>query len=152
MSDTGPARVLVVDDDQHVGLMLEKLLRREGYLVDVALDGPAALNAVAASTPDLVLLDVVLPGVDGITVCRRIKQEPATRLTPVILITGVNQSDMRVEGLEAGADDFLTKPVDTRELLARAHSLLRLKRYTDDLDAAASIITTLAVMIESRDV
>jgi len=147
---TGP-RVLVVDDDERVTSYFERLLEKDGCIVTVAADGPSALEAVTRNAPDLILLDVVIPGLDGFEVCRRLRREPATRLTPIILITGLGEHDRKIEGLEAGADDFLTKPVDTQELLARARSLLRLKRYTDDLDSAASIIMTLAVMIESRD-
>jgi len=145
------ARVLVVDDDERVTRFFERLLSREGYTVQVVRDGPSALAAVASACPDVVLLDVLIPGVDGFHVCRRIRQEPATRLTPVIVVTALSDREKRIEGLKAGADDFLTKPIDTHELLARVRSLVRLKRYTDDLDSAASIIMTLAVMIEARD-
>jgi putative two-component system response regulator len=148
---SGSARVLVVDDDPHVTSLLERLMRKEGHVVDVAGDGAACLEAVAAHPPDLILLDVVLPQLDGFSVCRRLKRDPATRLTPIILITGVDDPDAKVQGLDAGADDFLAKPIDIRELLARSRALIRLKRYTDDLDSAASIVMTLAVMIEARD-
>jgi putative two-component system response regulator len=93
----------------------------------------------------------MLPGMTGFEVCRRLKQDVATRLTPVIIITGLDAKKERVEGLDAGADDFLTKPVDTAELLARVRSLARMKRYTDDLDSASAILTALAAMIEARD-
>ena len=93
----------------------------------------------------------MMPGLNGFEVCRRVKGDAATRLTPVILVSGMYEQDIRVQGLEAGADDFLTKPFDTRELLTRARALVRLKRYTDDLDPAASIVTTLATMIETHD-
>ena len=144
-------RVLVVDDEAPVTALLDRLLRAEGYAVDVAFDGESALARVAQAPPDLILLDVVLPGLNGFAVCRRLKDDPATRLTPVILVSGIHEPDIRVQGLEVGADDFLTKPFDTRELLTRSRALVRVKRYTDDLDPAASIITTLAVMIEARD-
>jgi putative two-component system response regulator len=90
-------------------------------------------------------------GLDGFEVCRRLRSDPATRLTPVIIITGLRAREDRIEGIEAGADDFLTKPVDNHELLARVRSLARVKQYTDDLDSAASIIMALASMIEARD-
>jgi putative two-component system response regulator len=144
-------RVLVVDDDRQVTGVFDRLLHREGYEVEVAHDGEAALRAVAERPPDIVLLDLVMPGPDGFEVCRRIKQDAATRLLPVVLVTGNHEPDKRVEGASAGADDFLSKPVDAQELLARVRSLVRLKRYTDDLDSAASIIMMLAVMVESRD-
>jgi putative two-component system response regulator len=144
------ARVLVVDDDEGITTLLERLLASNGYLTAVASDGPSALAAIVSDPPDVILLDVVMPGLDGFTICRGLKSDPATRLTPVILITGLADHDTRISGLAAGADDFLTKPVDVQELLARVGSLARLKRYTDDLDSAASIIMALAVMIEAR--
>ncbi len=144
-------RVLVVDDDQRVTAVFERLLSREGYQVAIAHDGVEALEAVAAQTPDIVLLDVVMPGMNGFDVCRQLKQDHKTRLLPVVLVTGNQERDKRIEGATAGADDFLSKPVDAQELLARVQSLVRLKRYTDDLDSASSIIMMLAVMVESRD-
>jgi len=146
-----PLKVLVVDDEDHVTDFLMRLLTAEGHSVQIARDGPTALQAVAENPPDVLLLDIVMPGIDGIEVCRRLKREPTTRLLPVLLVTGHAERERRIEGLEAGADDFLTKPVDTQELLARVRSLGRMKRYTDDLDTAASIIMALAVMIEARD-
>src|SRR3984893_15989144 len=145
------SRVLVVDDEQGVSSLLERLLVSRGYVVSIATNGPEALAAIVRDPPDVILLDVVMPGMDGFTLCKRLKGDPATRLTPVILITGLADQDTKIKGLAAGADDFLTKPVDTQELLARVGSLARLKRYTDDLDSAASIIMALAVMIEARD-
>jgi len=145
------ARVLVVDDDPGVCGFLSRLLSTEGYLVDVAGDEESALAEIAAHHPDVILLDVVFPGTDGFTLCRQLKRDSATRLTPIILVTGLSDRESRIKGREAGADDFLTKPIDGPELLARVASLVRLKRYTDDLDSAAAIITTLAVMIETRD-
>jgi len=143
--------ILVVDDDEGVRAFFQRLLGREGYVIETAPDGEAALAAVSACAPDVVLLDVTIPDPDGFEVCRRLRQEAATRLLPVIFVTGRDSRKDRIKGLEAGADDFITKPVDTSELLARVRSLIRLKHYTDDLDSAASIITTLATMIESRD-
>jgi putative two-component system response regulator len=143
--------VLVVDDDPGITSLLSRLLAHEGYLVSVAGDAEAALTSVATDDPDVILLDVTFPGADGYTVCQQLKRDTATRLTPIILVTGLSDRESRIRGREAGADDFLTKPVDTQELLARVASLVRLKRYTDDLDSAAAIITTLAVMIENRD-
>jgi putative two-component system response regulator len=143
--------VLVVDDDEQVRSFLLRLLQREGYSVDLAGDGRSALAAVTFHNPDVILLDVDIPEPDGFEVCRKLRQEQATRLTPVIFVTALNRHDQRVEGLACGADDYLTKPLDTEELLARVSSLARIKQYTDDLDSAASIIVTLATMIESRD-
>ena len=144
-------RVLVVDDEPAVAEVLRRLLVKEGYGVDVCNDGQAALNAMPAVRPHLVLCDVNMPGITGIEVCRRLKQDPIYRLTPVVMVTGQAQREARLEGLAAGADDFLAKPVDPQELLIRVRSLVRIKRYTDDLDSAASIIVAMALLIEARD-
>jgi putative two-component system response regulator len=144
-------RVLVVDDDNGITRLLTEALTRHGYDVDAVYDGLTALHVVRERTPDVVLLDVVLPGLSGYEICSTLKRDPATRLLPVVLITGLTEQAERVAGLKAGADDFLTKPIELNELLARVASLARIKRYTDDLDSAASIIMMLATMIESRD-
>lgn len=144
-------RVLVVDDDPGIAALFTRILSQDGYVVQVAVDAEAALAGVAAHNPDVILLDVMFPGANGFILCQQLKRDSATRLTPVILVTGLSDRESRIKGRQAGADDFLTKPVDPQELLARVASLVRLKRYTDDLDSAAAIITTLAVMIETRD-
>jgi putative two-component system response regulator len=146
-----PGKVLVVDDDAANVRLLTKLLTREGYIVVSAADGEEALAMVASAHPDLVLMDVLMPKLSGYEVCERIKHNPATRLTPVVLITALHEREHKIQGINAGADDFLTKPVDAHELKARAYSLVRLKRYTDDLDSAESVIMSLALVIEARD-
>lgn len=144
-------KVLVVDDEAANVKLLKALLTREGYTVVTACDGEEALAMVASTHPDLVLMDVLMPKLSGYEVCERIKHNPATRLTPVVLITALHEREHKIQGINAGADDFLTKPVDPHELRARAHSLVRLKRYTDDLDSAESVIMSLALVIEARD-
>lgn len=151
MSVIDGARVLVVDDDPGVSSLLTRLLTTEGYSVCVAADAASALEAVASHNPDVILLDVVLPDGDGFVLCQTLKRDALTRMTPVILVTGLTDRESRIKGRQAGADDFLTKPVDAQELLARVGSLTRVKRYTDDLESIASVITTLIVMIETRD-
>ena len=151
IDQTRAARVLVVDDEESIQNLLARLLSAQGYTVDCASDGEAALSRIRKEQPDVVLLDVIMPGDDGVEVCRRLKQDPATRLLPVVLMTGAGGPEKRVEGAKAGADDFLTKPFEFNELLARVGSLARIKRYTDDLDSAASIIGVLATIIETRD-
>jgi putative two-component system response regulator len=98
-----------------------------------------------------VLLDVMMPGMNGFEVCRRLKADPVTRLTPVVLVTTLNTRDERIEGVEAGADDFLTKPVDMEQLRARVRALLRVKHFTDDLDSAEAVLLNLARAVEARD-
>src|SRR5205823_6578929 len=143
--------VLVVDDEQATTTFLTHLLGGEGYIVKIAHDGPSALEHIAIDPPDIVILKVLIPGLDGFDVCRKLKREPATRLTPILLMTPLSAKEHRIEGLEAGADEVFASPIDTAELLTRVRVLTRVKRYTDDLDAAASIVMTLALIIESRD-
>jgi putative two-component system response regulator len=144
-------KVLVVDDVAANVELLRTLLAREGYMVFTAADGEEALEMVASRQPDLVLMDVLMPKLSGYEVCERLKQNPATRLTPVVLITALHEREHKIRGINAGADDFLTKPVDAHELKARARSLVRLKRHTDDLDSAESVILSMALVIEARD-
>ena len=146
-----PPTVLVVDDDEAIRLLFGRWLAGQGYTVVAVGNGEAALEAVRKQRPDVVLLDIAMPGLNGVEVCQRIKREEATRLTPVILVSAVDGVEDRIAGLAAGADDFLSKPPDVNELLTRVGAVVRVKRYTDDLDSAASIITTLATMIEARD-
>jgi len=146
-----PGKILIVDDESAARLALATLLRREGYEVDEVHDGASALARCATFRPDLVLLDILMPGISGFEVCRRIKTTPETRLTPVVLITGLSAAEDRIEGINAGADDFLSKPIDFNELLARTRSLLRLKQFTDELEHAEGVLFSLAESIEARD-
>ena len=126
--------VLVVDDDQDMANFLAHMLRKEGMKADVAADGSAALARVMASPPDLVMLDVLMPGPSGFDVCRRLKADPSTALIPVVLITALGDSESRVRGIEAGADDFLSKPVNREELLARVKTLRKLHETRRELE------------------
>ena len=148
---TRTGRVLVVDDVEANRSLVTALLTRDGYEIEVVADGRSALDSVHRDPPDLVLLDVMMPGLNGLDVCRALKADAVTRLIPVVLITALCQSEDRVQGLDAGADDFITKPFNAHELRARVRSLLRIKRYTDDLDSAESVILSLALTIEARD-
>jgi PAS domain S-box-containing protein len=129
-----PARILIVDDKRHNTQLLEVILAPEGYLLLTAASGEEALAIVAQQRPDLILLDVMLPGMDGFQVARTTKSDLATRNIPVILVTALDDRDARMLGLSAGADDFLTKPVDGAELRVRVRNLLRLKVYGDYYD------------------
>ncbi len=144
-------RILIVDDELAARTALAVLLRREGYEVFEASDGASALAACASFHPDLVLLDILMPGMSGFEVCRRINATPETRLTPVVLITGLSATEDRIEGINAGAEDFLSKPIDVNELMARVRSLVRLKLFTDELEHAESVLFSLAYSIEARD-
>ena len=145
------AHILVVDDLTANRELLQALLTDEGYRVTVAADGEEALASIARERPDLILLDILMPKVDGYEVCRRLKADPDTRLVPVVLVTGLTEVDCRIRGLQVGADDFMCKPIVVPEMRARVASLLRLKRYTDALDSAESVIISLAMTIEARD-
>lgn len=146
-----PGKILIVDDESAARIALATLLRKEGFEVDEVHDGRSALARCASFRPDLVLLDVLMPDMSGLEVCRRIKAAPETRLTPVVLITGLTDTEDRIEGINAGADDFLGKPIDFNELLALTRSLLRLKQYTDELEHAEVVLFSLARSIEARD-
>jgi len=127
------ARILVVDDIEANVRLLEAKLSAEYYQVSVAYDGPTALALAADELPDVILLDVMMPGMDGFTVCRRLKEDPATRHIPVVLVTALDGRADRIQGLEAGASDFLTKPIDDVMLFARVRSLTRFKLVIDEL-------------------
>jgi putative two-component system response regulator len=149
MSTAG--RVLIVDDYQENLSALQLLLERQGYDVLTASNGREALHIVHRERPDLVLLDVMMPDVSGLDVCASLKSVAETSLTPVVLVSAVQERALRLEGLDAGADDFLNKPVDVDELYARVRSLIRLKRLTDDLESAEALFLTLGRIIEARD-
>src|SRR5713101_9627538 len=122
------AKILVVDDEVDNVRLLEALLLRRGFEVVKARNGAEALQQVDREQPDLILLDVMMPIMDGFEVCKILKDNPETRLIPVVIMTALGQVEDRVKGIEAGADDFLTKPVHRDELLARIHTSLRLKQ------------------------
>jgi putative two-component system response regulator len=143
--------VLVVDDLEANGRLIARLLSRDGYRLQLAHDGQEALDAIALEQPDVILMDVLMPRLDGFEACRRIKGDPATRLIPVVLVTALADTNSRIKGLEVGADDFISKPFSEPELRARVRSLLRIKHYTDELDSAESVILSLALTIEARD-
>ncbi|HEX9560047.1 MAG TPA: HD domain-containing phosphohydrolase [Candidatus Dormibacteraeota bacterium] len=143
--------VLVVDDSAANRELIEACLAGIDCRVRLAGDGPSALAAIEAAPPDLVLLDVQMPGMDGYTVCRRLKASSTLRLVPVVMITALDRSDDRVQALEAGADDFMSKPVERLELVARVRSALRLKAVYDRLDSAEHVIYSLAAAVEAKD-
>jgi putative two-component system response regulator len=145
------ASVLIVDDIAGNARLVEALLAPDHHVVRTASGGAEALRLVRADPPDLLLMDVMMPHVDGFEACRALKQDPATRLIPVLLVTSLDDTASRIRGIEAGADDFASKPFNAPELRARVRSLLRIKRYTDELDSAESVLVSLALTIEARD-
>ncbi len=144
-------RILVVDDHLDNTVLMRELLSRQGYDVLTACNALDAEEIMRRAMPDLVLLDVVMPGKSGYELCREWKNSPETRLIPVVMITGLSDLEDKIRGIEAGADDFLNKPIFPVELFARVASLLRVKEYTDELENADNVLCTLGRSVESRD-
>ncbi|MBI3625558.1 MAG: response regulator, partial [Candidatus Rokubacteria bacterium] len=144
---TMPAKILVVDDTPQNVKLLADLLTVKGYAVVTAASGREALELVDKEQPDLVLLDVVMPEMSGYEVCRKIRDNPATAILPVVMVTALDPAQERIKGLDAGADDFLTKPINQPELLARVRSLLRIKELYDQL---ADLNKTLEKRVEEQ--
>lgn len=144
-------RILVVDDNHNNALLMSELLSSRGYEVAMVEHAADAENEIRREAPDLILLDVVMPGKSGYELCRELKEDPATRLIPVVIITGLSDRQDRLRGIEVGADDFLNKPIFPEELFARVRSLLKLKEFTDELETAESVLCTLGRSVESRD-
>ncbi len=143
--------VLVVDDEAVNRKLMAELLSSRGYRVEVASNGEEAISQVRAVRPDLILLDVMMPRLDGLQTCRILKQDEDTRLIPIVLLTALAALEDRVTGIEAGADDFLTKPFNAVELLARVRSLIHVKHLNDQLERTENILFTLAAAVEAKD-
>ena len=151
MQAASSVRVLVVEDDSANRALLDALLRREGYEVAAAASGPDGLAAVRENPPDLLLLDIEMPGMSGLEVCRALREDPRTVALPIILLTGRVETRDVVAGLDAGADDFLRKPYERSELLARIRSVLRLADAMAEVDGAHGVIVALANAVEAKD-
>jgi DNA-binding response OmpR family regulator len=145
-----PAKILVVDDTPQNVKLLADLLTVKGYRVVTAASGTEALAKLQTERPDLVLLDVVMPGMSGYEVCQRIRADAGTGILPVVMVTALDPSSERIKGLEAGADDFLTKPINLPELLARVRSLLRIKALYDTVEAQSAQLTDWNRTLEQR--
>ncbi len=143
--------ILVVDDHRLNAELLREMLAIRGYSVFVVSSAAAAEEQIRRAAPDLILLDVIMPGKTGYELCRELKDDPETRLIPIVMITGLNAHEDRLKAIEAGADDFLSKPVSPEELFARVKSSLRLKEFTDELETAESVLCTLGRSVEARD-
>jgi putative two-component system response regulator len=151
LSEKQRPRVLVVDDNRENLATMREMLRSRGYQAFTVGSAEEAEQHIHRHPPDVILLDVMLPGKSGYELCQELKSNPATRLTPVIIITGLSDRDSRLRGINAGADDFLNKPTYPEELFARVNSLVRLKHFTDELDHAGAVLCSLGLSVESRD-
>jgi putative two-component system response regulator len=145
------AKVMVVDDHAPSRMTAAALLSVEGYDVLEVESGIKALSLVHEYEPDLILMDVMMPEMDGFEVCRRLKEDEHTRLTPLIFVTALHDKKSRIAGINVGGDDFLTKPFDRLELSARVRSLINQKRLNEDLDHAEQVLFSIAKTVESRD-
>jgi len=143
--------ILIADDDESHRALLTEILGAERYRIVYAKDGEEAIELLENGEVDLVLSDVMMPRRSGFAVCRSVKSNPDTRLIPVILVTSLSASEDRMQGIESGADDFINKPVNKEELLARVRSLLKIKQFTDELEHAETVLFTLALSIEAKD-
>ena len=146
------ARILLVDDLPQNLEILSGLLESEGYVFDLAQDGEQAVEMALKSPPDLILMDVSMPRLSGLEACRILKDDERTRLVPLVLITALSAREDRIQGIAAGCDDFLAKPVDFEELLARTRSLLRQKELVDELETVENVLVSLATALEAKDV
>jgi putative two-component system response regulator len=146
-----PTRVLVVDDQPENLDLLAEILEGEGYEVETARDGLEGVARALESPPDVILMDVSMPGLDGVEACRRLKHEQRTRLVPIVLVTGLQAREDRLAGVGAGCDDFLTKPVDAELLLARVRNMVRTKGLLADLEQAENVLVSLANVLDAKD-
>ncbi|HCC69459.1 MAG TPA: metal-dependent phosphohydrolase [Nitrospiraceae bacterium] len=149
--EEGRSSILVVDDLQVHLELLEAIFEKEGWRVITACNGSEAIHVAENSSPDLAILDVMMPGMSGYDLCKNLKHRYGARFFPVILVTSLSELKDKVAGIEAGADDFISKPFQPLELITRVRSLLKLKRLQEELDHSESVILTLAVALESKD-
>jgi putative two-component system response regulator len=145
------ARILIVDDEAPNRGLVRKVLEPMGYEIAEAADGEEAVAEVSARPPDLVLLDLIMPKMDGYSVLRAIKSDPRTRLIPVVMLTSHDQLVEKIRAVQIGVDDYLVKPFNIHELTARVKSLVSLKQFTDELEHASRVVESFAVCVESRD-
>jgi putative two-component system response regulator len=144
-------RILIVDDLPENREILTGLLEPEGFALETAKDGQEAVDKALANPPDLILMDVSMPRLTGFDACRKLKGDERTHLVPIVLVTGLVAREDRIQGIAAGCDDFLTKPVDAEQLVARTRSLLKSKALIDDLERAENVLVSLANALDAKD-
>ncbi len=140
MDTPSDAKILMVDDDPTVVELMAAVLRKQGFRFASAKDGVEGLEKAREILPDLIILDISMPRMDGLEMCRRLRADPVTQMIPVVMFTGLSDRALRIKGLSAGANDFLTKPVDSTEILVRVGNLLKIKKYQDFLEAHGKIL------------
>lgn len=145
---TGPSRILIADDNQQNCELLEAYLAGEGYIIDFSNDGEATLKQVEQEQPDLILLDIMMPRMSGYEVCARLKKSDETRDIPIIMVTALNESGDIEKAVNAGADDFLSKPVNKLELTTRVRSLLRVRHLTNERDRLLAYLAEVDGLVE----
>ena len=145
------SKILVVDDNEDIVEMLTEILQDQGYNTIIARNGKEALAMVDSDNPDLILLDAMMPAMNGYEVTHHLKSQDRTRLTPIIMLTGLSDFNDKMKGIELGVDDFIVKPFNHIEVLTRVKSLLRVKQYTDELENAETVIFSLALAVEAKD-
>ncbi len=150
MTDQPKAKLLVTDDELVVREFLGDVLQAEGYVVATAADGQQALAAAVRDRPDLVLLDIMMPNMDGMETCRRMHENPATRGIPVIFLTAYNSVERMEDCIGAGANDFLGKPIDTTELLVRVEAMLSVRDIADDVERMAKYVMSMKLLRAQR--
>ncbi len=146
-----PEKILIVEDNPLSADLLSQTIRDMGYQTAIAADGIQAVDMIPTEKPDLILLDVMMPGMDGYGVCRKIRENEATRRIPIVMITSLSEMGEKVKGIEVGADDFLTKPFNNTILYARIRALLRTRYLNEQLENAEVVIQSLALSIEAKD-
>ncbi len=144
-------KILAIDDNENNLKILKMILEKEGYIVDTLEDGTQAMSIIIEKRPDLILLDVLMPAIDGFEICKLIKENESTRRTPVIIISALNQLDDKLKGIELGADEFLTKPINKRELLTRVKTLLKFKHLDNQLESSRNVIMSFAFATDLKD-
>jgi putative two-component system response regulator len=150
VTDSSPQQILVVDDNRSVARLLQTMLVAKGHPVQLAHDGLEAMSRIAECPPELILLDLDMPNMGGYEVCKLVKENPATRFIPIIIITGQSALENKLHAWELGADDFLTKPFQPVEVIARCRSLLRVKRLVDELESAQAIMFAFARTLDAK--
>ncbi len=144
-------KILAVDDNENNLKILKMILEKEGYSVETLEDGTRAISLIDKLRPDLILLDVLMPGINGFEICREVKENENTKRTPIIIISALNQLDDKLKGIELGADEFLTKPINKRELLTRVKTLLKFKHLDSQLESSRNVIMSFAFATDFKD-